>query len=185
MRYALIIEIASCIVVVQVETEAEPLVGIHCKFGTEAVFAVLLVTTVVISDTRIGRERVHEKELIRLFEEETIGVCEDERTVLATVYEDAVLTGSIVVAEGIVFTVEACIERGVHKQMMYSVRSGGDNVAELPVNRPRIMSFGYLLIFGGVVAVLVEIPVVRALCDVAVLVYLIEGTVVLSERSEK
>jgi hypothetical protein len=47
------------------------------------------------------------------------------------------------------------------------------------------VTFGYLFVLGGVVAVLVEIPVVVALGDVAVLVNLIEGTVVLGGRSEK
>ena len=185
MRYTLVTEIAPCVIVSQVEAESEPFVGIHGKLGIEAVFAVLLVATVVVGDASIGRERIHEEEFVRLLEEETVRVGKDERTALPAVYEDTVLSGCIVVAEGIVFAVEACVERGVHEQMVHGIRGSGYDVAKLPVNRPGIVTFGYLFVLGGVVAVLVEIPVVVALGDVAVLVNLIEGTVVLGGRSEK
>jgi hypothetical protein len=115
MRYTLILEIATGVILIYFEAEPEPFVGIHGKFGIESVFAALLVATVVVTDASIGRERVHEEKLIGLLEEETVGVCKDERTALPTVYEDTVLAGCIVVAEGIVFAVEACIERCVHE----------------------------------------------------------------------
>jgi hypothetical protein len=69
--------------------------------------------------------------------------------------------------------------------MVYGVRGGWDDVAKLPVNRPGIVSFGYLFVLGGVVIVLVEISVICALCDVSALVYLIEGASVLGGRSEE
>ena len=72
--YTLVAEITAGIVVVQVEAKAESFVGVHCELGVDTVFAVLLVTAVVVGDTGVGREGVHKEEFIRLLKEETIGV---------------------------------------------------------------------------------------------------------------
>ena len=68
---------------------------------------------------------------------------------------------------------------------MHGIRCSGDDIAEFPVNRPGIVAFRNLFVLGGIVAVLVEILIVRALRDVAGLVYLVESTAILGGRSEK
>ena len=136
MRCALVAEIAGCIVVVQVEAETEPFVGIHGKFCSKTVLAILLIAAVIVGDTRIGGERVHEEELIGVFEEETVRVGKDERTTLATVYKDSALTGCIVITGSIIFAVDTGIEDSVHEQMMHGIGCGRYNVTKLPVDCP-------------------------------------------------
>ena len=46
---ALVLIVTSGIVVVEVETDAQPLVGIDSKFSVDMVFTVLLVATVVVA----------------------------------------------------------------------------------------------------------------------------------------
>ena len=58
MRCALTLVVAAGIVVVQVETETESFVGIDGKFSVDVVLTVLLITTVVITDIGIGRQRI-------------------------------------------------------------------------------------------------------------------------------
>ena len=89
-----------------------------------------------------------------------IGLCEDKRIGLRPVDEHAVLTGRVVVTDGVELPVEACIEDGVHEQVMDGVHLRGDNITKFPVYRPHIDTFGYLLMAYGIVIVLVEVPVV-------------------------
>jgi len=172
VRRALVAEVASCIVVVEHEAESESLVRIDGEFGLQAILTVLLVAAVVVVHVGQWREGIGEQVLFRLPEEETIGVCEHKRAHLLAVNEDTAQAGCIVVAGRVVFTIEACVERCVRIEVGQGVGYGWDDVAELPVDSPRLQSLGYLLVVvGGIVVVLVEVLV--TLRDVAALVYLV------------
>ena len=54
MGRALVVVIAHSIVVVEVEAYTQPLAGIDTELGTQVVFAVLLVTTLVVADVGKG-----------------------------------------------------------------------------------------------------------------------------------
>ena len=116
--------------VVEVEPDTEVLGGVDAELRIDMVFSLLLVATVVISDVGIGRQRVQEQELVWLSRGVAIGIGEEKLADHRTVCKDAVLTGRIVVAYGVVLTIDACIVDGVLKQMVQRVHLRRNDVAE-------------------------------------------------------
>ena len=139
-----------------------------------------LVAAVVVEDVGIGREGVHEEELVRLCLYKAVGLCEGKVIWLGTVDENTALTGRVVAARVVVLTVHAAVESGVHEQVVHGIGFCGNDVAEGAVYGPGVYTLGNLLVTGSVVVVLVEVIVVAALGDVSHIVNLIVG--VLSER---
>ena len=169
---SLITEIASGVGIVEVEADIYAFAGIHGKDGIDMVLTVGLVAAVVIEHPGIGRERVHEKKLLRPFLYEAVWLGENEGVALRTVDEDAAHTGRIVAACMVELAINATIEGGVHKQVRQRIGLSGDDVAELPVDIPGIDALRDLLVAGGVVVMLVEVLV--ALGDITHLVDLVE-----------
>ena len=58
MRCTLVIEEAQSIVVVKVESYPQFFTSIDAKLGTQMVFAVLFVSTLIVADIGIGRQCV-------------------------------------------------------------------------------------------------------------------------------
>ena len=61
MGEVLAAEIPACIGIVEVEADVQPLAGIHSKLGIDTVLTIDLVAAVVVEDTGIGRQGVHEE----------------------------------------------------------------------------------------------------------------------------
>jgi hypothetical protein len=97
------------------------------------VFSELFVTTVVVSNVGIGRQRIHEQESVRLLGGIAVCVRKKEIADSWTISEDAVLTGGIVVANRIEISVNARVVYGVLEQMMECIRLCGNDVTELAV----------------------------------------------------
>ena len=114
-------------------------------------------------------------EVLRAFHEPAVGLGEDELLRLRAVDEDAVLTGGVVVARGVVLAIDTGIEDGVHVEVGNGVGNGRTYVAKLPVDGPDVEPTGYLLVFaGGIGIVLVEVVIeLVAACDVTVAVNLV------------
>ena len=174
----LIAEIASGVVVVQIEAEIHALAGIDGKLGVDAVLTILFVAAVVVSDAGVRRQRVHEEELLGLDVEETVGIGEDKRTALAAVDEDTTLTGGVVRARCVVFAIKTCVEGGVHEQVGQGVGFRRTYVAELPVDCPSIKALGDLDIFlRRIVVVLIEVATPATARDITALINLVEVAV--------
>ncbi len=62
---------------------------------------------------------------------------------------------------------------------MHGVFRAWYHVAQSPVYLPCIVAFGYLFVLCGIVAVLVEVPVLSSLSDISLLIDLIKAAVVL------
>ena len=173
MGEALVTEIATRIGIVEVETHVQTLTGIHGKLGIDMVLTIDLVAAVVVEDTGIGRQGVHEVPRLRAFLHEAIGLCEDEVVGSGTIDEDTAQTGGVVTSRGIVFTINTCIELVVHKEVGQCVGLCRDHISELAVDGPYIETLGNLLVTGCIVIVLVEVLVLPSLGDIAHLVYLV------------
>ena len=169
MGDTLIAEIAARISVVEIETEVQTLAGIHGKFGIDTVLTVGLVAAVVVEDTGIGRQGVHEEPCLRPFLHETVGLGEDEVVGSGTIDEDTAQARGVVASRGVV----ACVEHTVHKEVGQCVGLCRDHITELAVDGPYIESLGHLLVAGRIVVVLVEVLVLPSLGDVTHLIYLI------------
>ena len=176
VRQILIAVVAARVSIVKVEADVDALSCIHGEFRVDVVFSVRLVTAVVILDIGVGRQRVHEEERLRAFFREAVWLGENKIVGhIRTIDEDTAQTGGVVATRSVVFTVNTVIEGGVHKEVRQGIGNAGNHVTEFPVNRPNIESLRYLLIACGVVAVLVEVVVLRVLGDITRLVNLIVG----------
>ena len=113
VRDTLVTEIASGIGIIEVKAYVEALAGIHGKLSVDMVLTVELVTTVVIEYAGIGRQGVHEQELVDLFRGKAIGLGEDKVVEFRTVDEDTAHAGCIVAARGVVLAIVARVQRGV------------------------------------------------------------------------
>ena len=136
MRCALVGEIAQSVMVVEVEAHTEFLAGIDTKLGMQVVFAVLLVATLVVADVGKGRQGVEKQELVRLYRRKGVGLCEIELADMGTVNEDTAHTGCIVVAGGIILTIETSIVDAVLIKMGNGVDISRNDIAETTVNPP-------------------------------------------------
>ena len=173
MGEVLAAEIPACIGIVEVEADVQPLAGIHGKFGIDTVLTVDLVAAVVVEDTGIGRQGVHEEPCLRPFLHETVGLGEDEVVGSGTIDEDTAQARGVVASRGVVFAIDACVEHTVHKEVGQCVGLCRDHITELAVDGPYIESLGHLLVAGRIVVVLVEVLVLPSLGDVTHLIYLI------------
>ncbi len=160
MRVVLVVIVAAGVGVVEVETEAQLLTSVYCKQGVDVVFTVGLVAAVVIRDICYWRQCVCEEKIVGLLHHMTVRLREDKLFRERTVYHYTALACGIVVACGVVFTVESGVEHRVHKQVLQGVGLCRDDIAELAVYAPHIQSLGNLLVYVcGVLIVLVEIAV--------------------------
>ena len=173
MGDTLIAEIAARISVVEIETEVQTLAGIHSKLGIDTVLTIDLVAAVVVEDTGIGRQGVHEEPGLRPLLHETVGLGEDEVVGSGTIDEDTAQARGVVASRGVVFAIDACVEHTVHKEVGQCVGLCRDHITELAVDGPYIESLGHLLVAGRIVVVLVEVLVLPSLGDVTHLIYLI------------
>ena len=174
MGCALTSIVAHTIVVVKVEPQTHIFVDIDTKLRIDVILTKLLVATVVVGDVRVWRQGVHKLKLVRLLRGIAIGVGEVKGAHVRTVYENAALTGGVVVAYRIVFSINASVVDGILEQVVQRIRDGRPNIAKATVYRPETHTIRHLFVFRrGVVAIGVEIAVV------AVFVTLGEITVVI------
>jgi hypothetical protein len=137
----------------------------------------LLVATVVVGDVRVWRQGVHKLKLVRLLCGITIGIGEEKSAHVWPIYENTALTGCVVVAYRIVFSIDASVVDGVLKQVVQCVRDGRPNVAKSAVYRPETHTIRHFFVFRcGVVAIGIEIAVVAvfvALGEITVVIQLV------------
>ena len=88
MGDTLIAEIATGIGIVEIETHIQTLTGIHGKLSIDTVLTIDLVAAVVVEDTGIGRQGVHEVPRLRPLLHKTVGLGEDEVVGSGTIDED-------------------------------------------------------------------------------------------------
>ena len=171
----LIAIVASGIRVVEVEAYVEALVGIDGKLGIDVILAVGLITTVVVENVGIGREGVHEEELLGPFLHKAVGLRKDEDIVDdRTIDEDSAQARCVVVTRSVVLAIGTCVEGGVHEEVRHRVRHCWDHIAKLLVDGPHIDTLGNHLVLRRVVVVLIEFRVVAALGHVTHLVNLVK-----------
>ena len=147
--------------VVQVESHSQTFAGIDAKLGIDMVFTMLLVAAVVVADIGIGRQRVEKQEVFRLLGGVVVGVGEEELSKGLAVDKDTILTGTVVVAYGVVFAIDTGIVDAVLVEMGHRVKLCALDVAKTTVYRPRPHALRHLLVAGlcGVTAVGVEVVV--------------------------
>lgn len=172
MRDTLIVEVSSGIGIVEIETNINLLTGIYRELCIDMILAIGLVSTVVVEYIRVGRQGVHEQELLGSFIHKTIGLGKDEDVALWSVDEDPAQAWCIVAACMVVFTIHATVESGVHEQMGDGVWFYEDPVTEFPVKCPCVEALGNLLVARSVVVVFVEVLIIVALCDISCFVNL-------------
>ena len=151
----LIAIVASGIRVVEVEAYVEALVGIDGKLGIDVILAVGLITTVVVEDVGIGREGVHEEELLRPFLHKAVGLRKDEDIIDdRTIDEDSAQARCVVVTRSVVLAIGTCVEGGVHEEVRHRVRHCWDHIAKLLIDGPHIDTLGNHLVLRRVVSLL-------------------------------
>ena len=99
VRLALVLVVATGIVVIQIESKAQLFVGIYGKLRIDMVLTVLLVTTVVVANVGIWRQRVQKVEVLWLFTHIIVAVNEVELAVWLAVNEDTAQSRRIVVTQ--------------------------------------------------------------------------------------
>ena len=154
------------------------LVCIGGKNHVYVVFAIEFVATVVVGDVGDWRERVGEQKTVGLLHHVRIRLHKHKLINYRLVNGNTVETRRIIIAGGIILSVFACIEYGVHEQMRHSVGKRGEHIPKLPVYLPHLQSLGNFLIAGGVGVVLVEV----AVGAIAVHVSLVEVAAIVHPR---
>lgn len=159
MRCTLVGVISACVRIVENETKAEAFAGIYGKFGVDMIFTIGLVSAIIIRNVGKWRQRVCEVQLVGLPYYVAVWLCEYELIRERPVYDNAVFPCRIVVAGGVVLSVQSGVECGVGVQMRNCVGYGGSYVTEFTVYGPYVQSGRNFLVACGVVVVFVEIPV--------------------------
>ena len=175
VRVGLVLVIASAIVVVQVEAHSQPFTRIDTEFRINMVLTILLVTTVVITDVRIGRQRVQIQEILRFLGGIVVGIYKEELAERLAVYEDAVQSGGIVITRRVILPKHSRVIDAVLVKVRHGVQLCLADVSELAVYRPGPYPFGHLLVvFRRVPLVGVErTTVLIPLSDVTKLIHFI------------
>ena len=177
MGCALIVIVAHSIVVVKVESQPHVFVDVDTKFRIDVVLTMLLVATVVVGNIRVWRQGVHKLKLVRLLRGIAISVGKEKGAHVRTVYENTALTGCVVVAYRIVFSIDTSVVDGILEQVVQRVRDGRPNIAKSTVYCPETYAIRHFFISRcGVVAVGVEIVVVAifvALGEITVVIQLV------------
>ena len=81
---------SSTVQIVDVEPEAQPLVGIDGEVGFESFFSIAAVQTLIISQVGEWRQGIGKDDILRTEYAEIIRVGKDKLTLFASVEEDAV-----------------------------------------------------------------------------------------------
>lgn len=131
MRCTLVGVISACVRIVENETKAEAFAGIYGKFGVDMIFTIGLVSAIIIRNVGKWRQRVCEVQLVGLPYYVAVWLCEYELIRERPVYDNAVFPCRIVVAGGVVLSVQSGVECGVGVQMRNCVGYGGSYVTEL------------------------------------------------------
>ena len=174
VRVGLVLVVTSGIVIVQVKAHSQLLACIDTEFGIDMVFTVLLVTTVVIADVGIGRQRVQVQEVLRFLGGIVIGIRKDKLAEGFPVYEDTVQSRGIVVTDGVIFSKHSGVIDAVLVKVWHGVQLRLTDISEFPVHRPGPYPFGHLLVvLDGISFVGVECAIFITLCDIAGRIHLI------------
>ena len=118
MSCALIVIVAHSIVVVKVEPKTRVFVDVDTKFRIDVVLTMLLVATVVVGNVRVWRQGVHKLKLVRLLCGITIGIGEEKSAHVWPIYENTALTGCVVVAYRVVFSIDTSVVDGILEQVV-------------------------------------------------------------------
>ena len=95
------------------------------------VFAILLVTAVVVADVGIGRQRVQKVEVFWFLAHVVVTFNKEEFSHLSgTVDEDTALTSSVVATDRVVFAVFSCVIDGILIEVGHRVQFYGRDVAQ-------------------------------------------------------
>ena len=81
------------------------------------VFAIIIITTIVVKYPCVWRQCVHEQQFIWLFVYKTIWFGKCEVFTKRAVDEYTINTGRIVITRCVIFAIETAVECGVHKQV--------------------------------------------------------------------
>ena len=110
------------------------------------------------------------------FVDVAIWLGKDKLLTNTTVGENTVLASCVVVACGVIFTIKARIEGGIHEEVGHSVDHSRNHITKLSVYSPHMNANGNLnRRRGGIIVVGIEVAVIPlvTLCDIAFLVYLV------------
>ena len=173
MRNALIAEIASGVCIVEVKAHIQSFVHIHTKLGIDMILTKLLVATIVVVHSGIGRQRIHPKPQFGFFGHHAVGLGKEKVVILRTIDENTTQTGRIVTTRSVEFTIHTCVQGGVHIEVGQGIRLCRLNFAQSSVNGPGIDAFWYDFIFMCAVVVVSIRIAFASLGDVTVFVYLV------------
>ena len=115
-----------------------------------------------------GRQSVDKLELVWFHRREAVWLGEIELGQLGAVYEDAVDSGRVVVAQRVVFPIKSRGVNAVLVKVLQGVRDSRNDVAEMTVDSPCAHTDGYFNIsLYRVTLVGVEVAVVTVLVSLA------------------
>jgi hypothetical protein len=118
MGCTLISIVTHAIVVVKVESDSKVFVDVDTKLPIDVILTILLVATVVVGDIRVWRQGVHKLKLVRLLCGITIGIGEEKSAHVWPIYENTALTGCVVVAYRVVFSIDTSVVDGILEQVV-------------------------------------------------------------------
>ena len=145
VRRALILVVSAGVNVVELEAEAQLLVGVDGEVGLEAVLTVDIGTAREIRQVGERRVGVGEVELVDWLDEVVERLQEHELLGLLAVDENAVQARRAEVPRGVVFASFTRREDVVHEHVLQGVGFGRPHVAKALIDRPHLDALHHLL----------------------------------------
>ena len=170
----LILEVASCIEIIKVESYAQALAEVGGEACIDMVFAACLVAAVVVSKVGDGRKSVCEVPVVGFAHNLRIDVGKAEASLQVSVGKDACQSWRVVRPRGRKFSRRARSKGRVGEEVRQRVGLCPADIAETAVDGPHMHAPWYLfLLVGCVLVVGIEVSP-AALSDIAVGCHLVE-----------